>query len=281
MSARLKRSRAKPNRRAFPRGRLRRKQLRALILDRHGMQVPTGRAGLPFLLTIAECCGDELLHTGKKVTAAAIAEDLAIWCAIWAPRAKHADIDEAADRAANLEGWLPYDDHIGVRHRVTYAVRERLGLNAIGCFDIGIEEREDIALERKRERERKRSAAKRAAQGCRPRAQYLAQSLSSLKPWETEGISRRTWERRRNLSKEESVGAAEHPVATPLPTRLEVCGAMDLRHGKGRFGPLAPDGVGSAGLAQCLCRERTDEGSSLAQATIARCEFTAKSLLSA
>ena len=28
-------------------------------------------------------------------------------------------------------------------------------------------------------------------------ATYLAQSLSNLRPWDPEGISRRTWERRR------------------------------------------------------------------------------------
>jgi hypothetical protein len=261
--------------RGFPRGRLRKKQLQSLILDQHGMQVPAGRAALPFLQTAAECCGNTLLHTGREVTAAAIVGALAIWCATWAPHADLTDIDKIADRAAKLGGWLPPDDHIGDRHHVTYAVRERLGFNAIGCWDVSIEEREDLALVRKRERERKRSAAKRAAQGCQPREQYLAQSLTSLRPWETEGISRRTWERRR---KQERLGAAKHPVASPLPARVEVYGAMDLRHGKHRFGPLAPDGVGSAGLARCLWRERTDEGSSLGHVRIARCEFSAKSL---
>jgi hypothetical protein len=38
----------------------------------------------------------------------------------------------------------------------------------------------------------------RRAKGVKPRAVYLETSLSRTKPWEAEGISRRTWERRRD-----------------------------------------------------------------------------------
>jgi hypothetical protein len=50
----------------------------------------------------------------------------------------------------------------------------------------------------KRQQDRARKAARRRAAGVAPRPEYLAQnSLSRTKPWEEEGISRRTWERRR------------------------------------------------------------------------------------
>jgi hypothetical protein len=42
-----------------------------------------------------------------------------------------------------------------------------------------------------------RRQAKRRAEGKKSRAEYEASSLSRTKPWEAEGISRRTWERRR------------------------------------------------------------------------------------
>lgn len=50
----------------------------------------------------------------------------------------------------------------------------------------------------KRQQDRARKAARRRAAGAVPRTEYLAQNaLSRTKPWEDEGISRRTWERRR------------------------------------------------------------------------------------
>jgi hypothetical protein len=50
----------------------------------------------------------------------------------------------------------------------------------------------------KREHDRDRKSETRRAAGAIPRGTYLAGSLSRLRPWEHEGISRRTWERRRN-----------------------------------------------------------------------------------
>jgi hypothetical protein len=44
-----------------------------------------------------------------------------------------------------------------------------------------------------KERERERSLRRRAAKGARPHAE----SFSQTRPWEAEGVSRRTWERRR------------------------------------------------------------------------------------
>jgi hypothetical protein len=53
--------------------------------------------------------------------------------------------------------------------------------------------RKRLKLERDRERKRQ----KRRAAGAMLRANYEAQSLSKLKPWEAEGVSRRTWYRQR------------------------------------------------------------------------------------
>jgi hypothetical protein len=39
--------------------------------------------------------------------------------------------------------------------------------------------------------------ASRRKAGVKPRDEYLAEALSATKPWEDEGICRRTWERRR------------------------------------------------------------------------------------
>jgi hypothetical protein len=54
-----------------------------------------------------------------------------------------------------------------------------------------------VSPEIRRELERERWHERHAAAGGVPRAEYLACSFSRRKPWEAEGISRRTWERRR------------------------------------------------------------------------------------
>ena len=60
-----------------------------------------------------------------------------------------------------------------------------------------------------------------------PRAEWLARSLSRTKPWEAEGISRSTWERRRNKALTQVGGNKDSgsraslaiPMADPLGLR--------------------------------------------------------------
>src|SRR6476659_3991747 len=65
---------------------------------------------------------------------------------------------------------------------------------------------DDLAEQRKG-KERKRKRRKRATMGAKPSQTYEAESLSSRKPWLAEGISRRTWERRRRKTGVASVSA--------------------------------------------------------------------------
>ncbi|MGJ0503974.1 MAG: hypothetical protein ACR65X_09570 [Methylocystis sp.] len=93
------------------------------------------------------------------------------------------------------------------RLRVDYEEREELGLRSIGAGDMT---REDIKLEgrrKKRERDRERMECKRRAAGVVRREQYLQNSLSKTRPWEAEGISRRTWERRRKQADDRVVAS--------------------------------------------------------------------------
>ena len=72
---------------------------------------------------------------------------------------------------------------------LTYARRQRIGITTIGAIDVNKRQRTQLRKLRAHERYRRR----RQALGVTPRTQ----SLSALKPWAAEGISRRTWERRR------------------------------------------------------------------------------------
>jgi hypothetical protein len=88
--------------------------------------------------------------------------------------------------------WLGGKE-LGQRLNLTNAEREALKAWRIVPVDMTAD---DLAEQWKaKERERKR--CKRATMGAKPRQTYEAASLSSRKPWLAEGISRRTWERRR------------------------------------------------------------------------------------
>ena len=83
---------------------------------------------------------------------------------------------------------------------LTYARRQRIGITTIGAIDVNKRQRTQLRKLRAHERYRRR----RQALGATPRTQ----SLSALKPWAAEGISRRTWERRRRADANSNVAMA-------------------------------------------------------------------------
>ncbi len=82
---------------------------------------------------------------------------------------------------------------IGERLGLTNAEREGLRLWQFKPIDMTDEE----LAEQAKVRERQRRTQKRRDGGAQSRAAYLAELASRPKPWIAEGISRRTWERRR------------------------------------------------------------------------------------
>ena len=83
---------------------------------------------------------------------------------------------------------------------LTYAKRQRIGITTIGAIDVNKRQRTHLRKLRENERYRRR----RQALGATPRTQ----SLSALKPWAADGISRRTWERRRRADANSNVAIA-------------------------------------------------------------------------
>jgi hypothetical protein len=83
---------------------------------------------------------------------------------------------------------------------VTYAQRQALGLTTIGSVDIKKRARKEL---RKR-RDRLYQERRRRQQGARPQSE----ALSRTKPWEAMNLSRRTWERKRNKSRDATSSAA-------------------------------------------------------------------------
>jgi hypothetical protein len=85
-------------------------------------------------------------------------------------------------------------DTLGSILNVSYAERCAARLTTIGCYDVPKAER----TKRRRQRDRERKQLRRRKNGAISRMQYLANAISRKKPWSVEGISRRTWYRRRN-----------------------------------------------------------------------------------
>ena len=83
-------------------------------------------------------------------------------------------------------------DRLGKQLMLTENERTILGITTIGSHNVPRAERKRIRKELDAERKPKRRRAK----GMKPRAVYLENSMSRTKPWEAEGICRRTWERR-------------------------------------------------------------------------------------
>jgi hypothetical protein len=165
--------------------RLRLGNLRKLLRDRCGYQLPDDDAGREYLY--------ELLLPISVSPHADIKMPNAI--EIWAPWMKTEEAGQLVDQINRtpIRQRKPNAKELGKRLRVINGERERLKLWTIAPFNMN--KWEMLAHRRAKARERMRRL--RQLRGSRSRAAWLANSLTRKKPWEKEGISRRTWERRR------------------------------------------------------------------------------------
>jgi hypothetical protein len=109
------------------------------------------------------------------------------------------EIAEAIEQAEQRNDLAPAD-RLAAILGLEYADRQRLAICTIGAIDKSKRERTIERKERKREKDRIQKAIKRRARNAISREEYLAESLTRNPPWEQEGITRRTWERRRVAS---------------------------------------------------------------------------------
>jgi hypothetical protein len=105
-----------------------------------------------------------------------------------------AEITEVVGYVQRRSGRKYSPRSVGKHLRLTDFERTMYGITNIEACDVTPQERR---RERRAMRTLKRREQRRA-EGIKPRAVYLETSLSRTKPWEAEGISRRTWERRRD-----------------------------------------------------------------------------------
>lgn len=126
---------------------------------------------------------------------------------VWAPWMSAAKAEEIKQHVATTKiDVSPLA--LGLRVRLTMEERERLGVRQIAPCDVTKEELKEHRKMKERDRARKR----RRRVGAVSREAYLSQSLSRLKPWIVEGISRSAWYQRK--------AGQVHPQAWTSPTTI-------------------------------------------------------------
>ena len=172
------------------------REIERIIQYRYGVLPDTDDVDI-FLNQVA-CCQLQMRRKklGQLPEFDELVERLGLWCERWAPQASILQCRDAA-REALRRGRIDTADDCAAQLRLSYEERMRLRITTIGSFDVNKRQRAKLRKERKRIRDRQRQARKRAQRGALPRPQYLARSHARRQPWKPDGISRRTWERRR------------------------------------------------------------------------------------
>jgi hypothetical protein len=114
---------------------------------------------------------------------------------IWAPWMNAGEALEFINRVNRTPDYLrkPTASVLGEKLRLLNHERETLGIRTIKPVDLTDEQ----LLEQRKAKKRARDERRRRKAGKKPRDAYLANALTRLKPWEAEGVSRRTWFRKR------------------------------------------------------------------------------------
>lgn len=155
-------------------------ELRRLFLHRYGVTLPSNDVGRRFVLAAAHHLAR---HQGD------VRRRIRNWIELNAPWMSGPEVDALIRYVIAIPiGWRA--DTLGRFLRLTEAERICLCIRTIGSIDMPKAERK---LARKR-RQRQRERARRRDRGAKPQAE----SISRNKPWIAEGISRRTWYRRRH-----------------------------------------------------------------------------------
>jgi hypothetical protein len=158
-------------------------ELCRIFRDRYGQHLPEDDAGREDARIMANHLA--MLNGDQR-------RNIASWMARWTPWMPELELARLIDQVlAKTRRWRA--DTLGKRLNLTEAERQRLRVTTIGACDMTKAERKAARKARKREAMRNR----RKATGAKLRAEYLAESAERAKPWTAEGISRRTWYRRR------------------------------------------------------------------------------------
>jgi hypothetical protein len=213
--------------------RLRYGALLRLFRHRWGNELPDDDAGRDDLW---------LLVTNVSLAAAEPEKKMRHVIEVWAPWMSAEEREAYTKHVWGLDIYerTPTALELGKRLGLTNAEREALKLWPFRPID---KTEEEIA-EQAKARERERRAHKRRERGVRAREAYLAELASRPQPWIAEGISRRTWERRRKgvSADQRSVSQGESEIIVfKQRTHVASPNMGNLRKGATKGGVLVED----------------------------------------
>ncbi|SFP98317.1 hypothetical protein SAMN03159463_05311 [Mesorhizobium sp. NFR06] len=214
---------------------IRLREVEKLIKARHGGMVPETDDADVYIRAAA------FSRTGQ---------DMRAWCKRWAPWAPAELIARISAAAAKRRHMMSANGVAGML-MVTMTERTRLKLKTIGACDLTLEDRKRLTKQRKNDRDRARIEEKRRAAGKVDRASYLAShSLSRLKPWEAENMSRAKWYRLRETSPSRIEGilpSSDTPVSQIPPVPVIASKRPSTgKAGRGGLGTESPTGCQGA-----------------------------------
>jgi hypothetical protein len=167
--------------------RLRIPELERYLRYRYGRVVPDDDAGRADLMILANHIAQNPNDPYNKIHCA-----IRYWAAPWmSPDEVRAIADKVLAKPRRYRAST-----LGKLLRLTEEERTLLGITTIRAFTTTDAEVKEKELSRRRDA----ATTKRRSEGVVAREDWLAASLSRTKPWEAEGISRSTWERRRKAS---------------------------------------------------------------------------------
>lgn len=172
------------------------RELERVIALKHRSLLPYGTKADVYLRQVAKLLRRNLENKGIFPCGTDVLDRVAVWAERWAPFTPRVHLKKMVDQAMR---WprLEKADELGLQLGLTYEERAYLKITTIGACDVSKAERSRLRKERKRERDKLRARDRRLARGAQTREEYIANSLTTQRPWAAEGISRRTWERRR------------------------------------------------------------------------------------
>ncbi|GEC30525.1 hypothetical protein N181_09770 [Sinorhizobium fredii USDA 205] len=231
----------------FSRELLRVREIEKIIRFRHGSRIPD-----PSGTDDVDTC----LAYLRAVAMTPRSQDVVSWSSKWAPWADPVTVQSIAKLGSGRK-WMLKADAVAKLLDVTMSLRTALGLHTIGACDMATAERKDLAKANKRERDKGRQERKRRELGMVDRKSQQAQTLAATKPWEAEGMSRRTWFYRQkrdctamsrveiNRNGDTSVQPASQPDFPPAPPQVQI-GQSRVAGLSGGLGHHAPAGFQGA-----------------------------------
>lgn len=185
---------------------MRQREVERLITARHGGVVPD---------PLDTDDRDTALTYAQAVAFSLTGQLIADWSARWAPWMLEDEI-VAIEWEARQRGRALRADAIARLLGVTYEERMRLNFRTIGSCDLSRAERDMLALERKRKHGRERQDRISRQKGRKIRIK------GQPKPWETEGISERTYYRRKawqsNIANKNIITTCDKSLPSSAPS---------------------------------------------------------------